>query len=92
LLLLTTICAKFSTHIVDRFTPLSGWLCIPPMLFMTASAVWALSSLYYVEWQNWQSAAEGLIMAVLMSPLPLVVLLGLEPLLVLRADDSDGRS
>jgi hypothetical protein len=86
LCVLAAICGGASSYYAQRLGPWFGWLCLLLMAPLSAALVWGLSSLYLWQLQDVALVRDGLVMALLLLPLPLVLLVGLEPLLTVRTD------
>lgn len=81
LLVVAAICATGSRTLAERYGARLGWLCVLAMAPLSAALVWGLWSLYLWQPQAVRPLVDSLAMALLLLPLPLMLLVGLEPLL-----------
>ena len=88
LFLLALACARATTLIVESHGRFAGWLCFFITLAFTPFAALAVASLYQFEWQAPTATIEGMLMALALLPLPVLLLVGLEKLLILPTDNS----
>lgn len=86
LFMAASICAALAATLAERYGALIGWLCLLVMAPLAAGAAWGLSSLYMEHWLDIRAISDGLLMALILLPLPILLLIGLEPLLMLRTD------
>ncbi|MCP4937459.1 MAG: hypothetical protein GY927_25415 [bacterium] len=84
LFLLTLACARTTTLLTAQRGPLAVYLCmLVALIFMTAG-IWGLSSLYQLALQDPRTTIKGLVMALLLLPVPVLFLVGLEKLFILK--------
>ncbi len=86
LFLLTLACARTAASLVTRRGPFFGWLCSGLTLILAAAAAWGLASLYQFEWQPVDKIRNGLFFALLLLPVPALLLTGMEHWLILPAE------
>ena len=91
LFLITLSCARTTTAIVERFGRPTGWVCFFVSLFFLTTLAWGTASLYQMEWQDPYTSIEGMVMALVLLPLPALFLAGLEKLLILRSESDQSR-
>jgi hypothetical protein len=78
--LLGVVAAMYGGAMAGNDERRGGWLRLLPVAPLSAGLVWGLSSLYLWQRQPLQPILDGLGMAVLLLPLVLLLLIGLEPL------------
>jgi len=86
LFILAFACALLTTRLVDSLGKAVGWLCFALTLFICAAAAWALWSLYLGGFQDGWRVAGALAMALLLFPLPVMLFVALEPLLIIKPE------
>ncbi len=87
LFLITLSCARTTSQLVVQRGLLMGSLGFGVILVLIPVCVWGLSSLYQFEWQNPDISINGMIMAVILFPLPFFLFLGLEKAFILKKED-----
>ncbi len=92
LFLLTLACARATTLLTAQRGDLATYLClVTALIFMTAS-VWGLTSLYQLAFQDVRPTIEGMLMALLLLPVPALLLVGLEKLFIFKNEKIAPRS
>jgi hypothetical protein len=97
LFLLAQFCGSAGNALARNFIVLNSgrWLvaaCFGVTLLASMLAAWGLASLYQSEWQNFLTMVEGMAVALLLLPLPLLVLISFENLLIFRTPEHNAPS
>jgi len=87
LFLITLSCARAITLVVESHGRMAGWICFFFALAFITFVAWAVASLYQFAWQIPALTIEGMLMALALLPLPVLLLVGLEKLLILPEDN-----
>ncbi len=92
LFLLTLACARTTTLLTAQRGELATYLCLLTALIFMTAGVWGLTSLYQLALQDLRPTIEGMVMALLLLPIPAAFLMGLEKLFIFKNEKIAPRS